>query len=108
MFRRNFVGGCLALLGLSQISRADWDATSPQQEPSHFFDWTRDEPYTTDPRYAHRLWRNGSNQQVLCNGVDMIPQMVTRCVTGLDGWVELLYHRRVYGKVEYVGETKGG
>lgn len=84
-------------------------------EPSHFYQWSKGQPFTTD--LQHRPLTYGFHQKVFCNGRDMGPLGVRRCLTGPNGWVDVLWQPpgndtkesprgdiqgyRLYGHVEY-------
>lgn len=76
--RREFMKWATCALGLA--------ATSPTTtENNYIIDWTKGEPYTDDPKHIGKLV-SGFHNVVLCDGVPIGP--VTKCKTGLNGWVE--------------------
>lgn len=81
MNRRNFAGCVLAALGSKFFSPGIGVAKS-----RHYFDWTTEIPFTTDPRYQGKLTR-GFHQQVTVDGREVINPL--RYFTGLEGWIEI-------------------
>jgi hypothetical protein len=83
MDRRGFVGGIAALFGAGAAN-----AEAEKKEPSHFYGWGAGDRRTTDPRYV-KEWPIYSDRAVLtCDGKKL--KMVTKAVTGPNGWAEVL------------------
>lgn len=82
MNRRGFVASCFSLVGLGSLV----PATEEFQETRHYFDYTKEKPFTTDPRYCDIISR-GYHQRIYLDGEEV--ENVSRFVTGPEGWIEL-------------------
>jgi hypothetical protein len=78
--RRGLLGGVLGCF---------FGAVPAGPQPSYFFSWGGDGPYTTDPRYAGRITL-GTHQEIFLNGRSVSHRKVRACFTGPQGWVDLL------------------
>jgi hypothetical protein len=56
-----------------------------KEDTHHYFDWTKGEPFTTDPEWEGKLVE-GYQNRVCVNGKEVL--WATRFITGPNGWVD--------------------
>lgn len=95
-FRRLFSGVAAVLFGKAKT-------TVVASAYSYYFDWTKDPPYTDDPRYAGIL-AYGKHNRVYLDGVDIGDAMRFR--TGSDGFIERRNDKAYLGREILRGDVR--